>query len=478
MAAGIRLGVPIVFWSQALGLASYAGSLALTYSLAQRLAGSFVWGFVALLMLGTNYTFSAYATGGLETSLHTLTVLLSLHLAYRAYAAMAPALLAAFSVAAAAAVLTRLDSVLLISAPALALLWRSLRLPDQTDRGRGIRRRRALALVLPGAAPLAAWFAWKAHYYGELLPLTFYAKQGAEVGVTVKQGFFFLFEYVKSYWMFPQVLLLLFFARALWQGEVTRWFALGCGLWWLYVVWFGGDFMEFRLMVVVLPAWVICLVSVLAREVGNRRARYAMTGAIVVLAIGGSWHHQVRFTYARGIESVANLQAHVSSQRWARVGEALHDAFRGHEDEVTVAVTAAGAIPFYAGVRVVDMLGLNDTWIARHGLRVRTQPGHERTAPFAYLVRSGVNLVIAQPIVLPSDRYFDLSRGLDLRHFHIFDARPEDLPASSRLIEIPIGEGYKVMAISLVPNARVDKAMLEGGWRSIPLASIAKVPRT
>jgi arabinofuranosyltransferase len=458
MAAGIRLGIPIVPWSHLLGLACYAGSLSLVFLLARRLVGSSVWGLLALCVVGTNYSFSAYATGGLETSLQAFTVLLALHFAYRAAVDSRPLELACFSSVAAAALMTRLDSVLLLVAPAIALMWRVARGPDV--------RRRALALLLPGGVALAAWLSWKAFYYGDLLPLTFYAKTGGALIPTVKQGLYFLFAYLADYWMLPQLLLLPFFARSLWYDWQMRWIVVGGALWCGYVLWIGGDFMEFRLMTPALPLLILAVVWVLGRRIGNRRALQAMTGAFLILALGGSWHHQRTFEDAGGIESVASLRGHLSVQRWDLVGQALQRAFHGNEGQVSIAVTAAGAIPYYSKLRTVDMLGLNDAWIARHGLRVKTQPGHERSAPFRYLQEKGVNLIIAHPLVASLTASVDPSRGVDLRTFRLFDAQLEDLPRGARLIEIPIGEDLKVVVLELVQNDLVETAIRTQGWRT------------
>ena len=50
-----------------------------------------------------------------------------------------------------------------------------------------------------------------------------------------------------------------------------------------------------------------------------------------------------------------------------------------------IATTASGAIPYYSRLRTIDMLGLNDPWIARHGdpsvrLDVATAPRFDRGA--------------------------------------------------------------------------------------------------
>jgi hypothetical protein len=69
------------------------------------------------VLLGTNYTFSAYATGGLETQLHTFLLLGVLALALRSVAPTLPALGDAIGISllSAAALMTRMDSALFLA---------------------------------------------------------------------------------------------------------------------------------------------------------------------------------------------------------------------------------------------------------------------------------------------------------------------------------------------------------------------------
>ena len=67
--AGISLSLDPVPFSFGLGLTFFVLSLYFTYRLADLVCGSKPAGLLAVLLLGTNYTFSAYATGGLETQL-------------------------------------------------------------------------------------------------------------------------------------------------------------------------------------------------------------------------------------------------------------------------------------------------------------------------------------------------------------------------------------------------------------------------
>jgi hypothetical protein len=47
---------------------------------------------------------------------------------------------------------------------------------------------------------------------------------------------------------------------------------------------------------------------------------------------------------------------------------------------------AAGAMPFYAGLKNLDVLGLCDEWVAHNGTIIGSRPGHQREAPQSYIL--------------------------------------------------------------------------------------------
>jgi arabinofuranosyltransferase len=466
MAAGIRLGVEIVLWSQIAGTLSFASSLLLLYAIARRVFASNGWGTLALLFTGTNYSFTAYATGGLETSLQTALVLLVVHLAIRsgegASGSRREPVLVAFSLAVAAALFTRLDSAVILFAPAIAVLVRIVSPPAGSG---GRRLGELLAAVLPGMLLLLFWFSWKHSYYGDLLPMTFRAKTSGVFGPTMRMGALYFFDFFRSYWLWPQLLLIAVFAKTLWRTPPFGWLLSGSVLWGLYIASVGGDFMEFRMMVPVLPLGTLCVIRVLR----SRRRGVAATCALLAIAIFASAYHAKTFVYSRGIESIANLEGHLTRQRWMAIGESLHRAFPDRKDDVTIAITAAGAVPYYSGLETIDMLGLNDPWIARNGVRFQTQPGHARVAPYRYLVERGANLVIGHPVVVPRNLPFELRDGFEPRLFRIFDARVDDLPSSAKLVQMPIDDDFACLLLYLTPSARVDEAIRERGWKVRPV---------
>jgi arabinofuranosyltransferase len=440
-------------------------SLAITLLLARRLFRSSRWALLAVVMVGLNYSFSVYGTGGLETSLQTMLVMLAAHLAQLAVDRERPRVVdyAGYSVVAALALMTRLDSAVLLVAPAAALAWRLFLAPSSPG-ATPTRPRLAVALVAPAAVILGAWFAWKLATYGALFPLTFDVKTGGHLGPTLRQGARFVFEFARSYWLLPQILLFFGFAARLMRVRGLPPLMITCLLWLIYVVRVGGDFMEFRMMVPLVPFWSLCVLAVPALCLRRRRLAWATAGLIVVVAWAGSRHHQKSFKYLAGIESVRGLSRHLTAQRWVLAGEVLGEVFRGHEDEVTIAVTASGAIPYHSRLRTIDMLGLSDPVVAREGIPYKTQPGHERTASFHYLMQRGVNLVVGHPQVVSIGKGPDPGKPMDARSFRLIDVRNQDLPATARIVEIPLDREAKLLALYLVPHPLIDQAIRQRAW--------------
>ena len=152
------LNLDPVLFSQALGIALFPGSLYLTYRIAWSATGSASAALLAVVLLGTNYTFSIYATGGLETQLHVFTLLGAIALALGGANGVpqSPLRACGTSLFAAAALMTRMDSAIYLS-----LLWAYMGIElFHRRRDASARPVRAIALLIaPGAAIVLTWLA-------------------------------------------------------------------------------------------------------------------------------------------------------------------------------------------------------------------------------------------------------------------------------------------------------------------------------
>lgn len=224
------------------------------------------------------------------------------------------------------------------------------------------RTRFAGSVVALHALPGAIYFAWRAHYYGQLLPLPFYVKALVHEETL------------------PGAAEALAFARAQWIERLDVGVALvvACAA------------LRRRAAVLAIPAlalWLFFFVP--AHEMGfDFRFFQPLVPAMAALAAAGAITIRSRLGRARGLVPALALGAAVLSvapwlrgsvgekldygagiaRAHARIGRAL-GAIRRRIDRPVLATLDAGAIAFYSRWQVIDTWGLNDATIATSGVR-------------------------------------------------------------------------------------------------------------
>jgi len=480
IAGGMRLGFEPVAFSQVLGMACFVLSLLLCYRIGRELLDSPPAGLLAVGLLGTNYTFSAYATGGLETQLQACLLTAAAWVALRMVGPNASdhgvgcsrvsppndsrpetGRLAAWSLLASAALLTRLDSAVLLAPLFAVVLWRWLR----QDQPVATKAWQLLCLAGPALVIVGGWLAWKYAYYGDILPNTFYAKVGG-AGAKVR-GLRYLIAFLEAYWLAPFALLGVASLGRLRRERRPLLLGFATLLWAAYVVSVGGDFMEFRFFVPVLP---LAFVLVAWQIVGVVQAMPVRVALIATLLLG-SLNHALRYD-GGSIESIAQLQGHLDrpSENWSGIGQTLGRLFRDADPPVVLATTAAGAIPYFSGLTTIDMLGLNDRWVARHGTSLGSRPGHQRMASYEYLIDRGVHLAVGVPLVTPRDGSAPEAAWIENHRRQWYaELATQPLPPDARLLEIPLDARYKITVLYLTPSPAVDRTIREHALQVLPL---------
>lgn len=477
MALPFRLGWDPILFSQVAGMASFVGTLLATHRLASNLGFAPATALLAVGLLGSNYSFSSYATGGLETQLQAFlwTVSAAVVSGGLRSGRFGPRCALGLSLLAAAALLTRLDS-LLFAGPLVGLA--AVSIAAEAD-AREPRWRSALLLLAPAAAIVGVWFVWKAATYGSLLPNTWYAKVGASQWESFGRGLYYVAIFFVSYLLFPLVGVYLARLRRLLKSVGgPRFLVLNVPvvLWLGYVAAVGGDFMEFRFLVPALPSLFVVLAWTIVESGPGRRGRAAW----VALVLAGSALHAFTFDVSplkRGFESIPALRRHVEGEQgWITIGREL-GRLAAPDGGLRIAVTPAGAIPYFSELESVDMLGLNDAWIARHGAVLSQRAGHRRIATIAHLRERGVHLVIGHPVTLrrtdpplsalPIDRLTKLYVSQPVPD-------PESLDGETQVAMLRIGPEWELVALYLTPHPRVEALREAGVLRLIPLEGGAK----
>jgi arabinofuranosyltransferase len=457
-----------VIWSWVGVLAAFGVAMVALWRLASEVLGSKTTALLALLLLSTNYTVSCYATGGLETMAQAALLTIGLLMACREIGAPAGTRSAALlSLTLAGAVLLRPDSAL----PAAILLGFAL-----AASSRRMHRWRAWAgLLVPMALILGIWLTWKLTYYGRLLPNSFNAK----VGVTAEaldNGRLYVWRFFESYALWPFFLL-----GILALGFSKRWrdprlVPVLCVViaWLCYVAVVGGDFMEFRFLVPVAPGLALLLAHLLVGPIGRGWIRQPLLTAALGLGVlvSASAIHAKTFhgdTKDRKLDSIRELGTFYGlypDRDWGRIGRLLKSRL-GPANPV-LALDAVGAIPYFSGFDTVDMLGLNDRFVAEHGNLTPPgyfRPGHLRHASLSYLRERGVNFIIGHPTPAPLGLLTAANAAKLIRPW-VSMAVPfstEPIPEFT-VVLMPLDQGTGLVLWYLTPKPVIDSLVVADGW--------------
>jgi hypothetical protein len=154
-------------------------------------------------------------------------------------------------------------------------------------------------------------------------------------------------------------------------------------------------------------------------------------------------------------------------QNWIGIGRALgRDLPRS---DVRIAVGPAGAIPFYSRLPAIDMLGLNDRWVARYGDPFLPIPGHRRRAPLSYLIDRDVNLVIGHPWVVMNRERPDAYPAVFLEWIEARNRTGVPVLAPLRVVEMPLDRDSVASMVYLTPHSDIDRLITIGKWRAVAI---------
>lgn len=381
-AAGFALPVA----SMAMGTVLGWVGLYLTYRLARDvheerglpLAGALFAPVLLVLYPGWAY----WSASGMEPMLLACLVLGCLLMATRVHSLAAAVLL---GLLAAAAAMTRWEAV---------VVWPVLAWAVVGGRARAKRffEPTVVFFAMTAVIVFGIYFLLRYRYSGDLFPNTFHAKTGAPLMFRMYYGLRYTGE-LGVCWLLP-------IAGVVWlyglHGRRSVLVTAAVGVYALYVIWTGGDFFSWlRFYMPVLPGVaVICgfaVTKLLTRRAWSPGIRVATLAAMVALMLTASY--RLDFRMAQGHAELVH--------DWTRVGQWARQTF----DRSTVLASAPiGAVGYYSDMKILDLLGLTDREIARHGVVDLTEPvGHRRYHVEAVLRRRpavvlGNSLYTAMPV--------------------------------------------------------------------------------
>ncbi|CAN5115465.1 hypothetical protein BH11MYX1_BH11MYX1_53930 [soil metagenome] len=464
-ALGLALGRDPLVWAWGASLAALVATIVTTYRIAA-LRSTITAGLVAAAILATNFTFLAFGTSGLETMLQTALLAAAMFEVERLRrAAPTAGSLVRLSLFASFARCTRL-----YSAPIIAGLG--------TVTAHHLVRERAsiwlwAAAIMPALVLVGGWFAWKLWFYGDILPNTFYVKAGTS---SIPHGAWFTAEFLQAYMIGPVMLGLAILAVL--RRRVASALPLAvCAVHIAYVIVVGGDFMEFRFFVPIMPATAIAFGEFATTPAQSDRVPRTTVRAAALVAVLAvfSLNHALTF---EGVEDhsydsiavLGNFYHKVEGNDWTKLGASLHDRFAG--TRATLACNGAGAIPYNADLMTVDQLGLNDAWVARYGSHAPPdypRPGHQRYATYDYLVAQRVTFVIGSPMLVERGALARRSEMANVSHWldAVLGGWTSPPAGVVEVVAAPVDAERELLMWYLTPDPEVTSRL--AGWDRLRL---------
>lgn len=343
-----KLGLDLIVALRVMGITCFAGVLYLNYRIWSNKQLPAISLFVSQLLFVLCAPVAIWSIGGLEQPLIALCIVVAVYGVYEYLLVTAQKFLWLASLGLAVLCITRPDSPLLCVGLALGVFW---------CKNFSIRKS-FLPIMILAALPLIfvvgqLWF--RQHYYNAWLPNTAYIKLTPS-GLNFLKGF----QYVLLSFVFLLPWPYLFIKqlvkdKTFVQQPLSKLVLPIVLLWLFYVVFIGGDiFAGLRHFVVVIALllllspillnWLIYVVNY------SRKIQVALIFFFLLTQF---------FSYS----SIA-----AKFERWEWHGEVLAKVLKAAFDDrqPLLAVSAAGTLPYFTGFPAIDMLGLNDHYIARN----------------------------------------------------------------------------------------------------------------
>jgi hypothetical protein len=397
MAGVIALGGDPVPWSKALGILFAAATLwVVARFTARQMGGPTGWDALAPALLAAAPAYACWSTGGLETQMFTCfaTAGWCSYLDERARPdddRRMPWSGVWFALSA----MTRPEGMLFFGLTGLhrlsSLIFVERRLPLRRDWLWGFSF----------AGVFVPYYAWRWTYYGWPFPNTYYVKTGAK-GFW-NRGLRYWWSWLRDHGWLWLVLLGGIFRPVRPARRTGRLLTL-VGLYTvavsLHVIRVGGDFMALhRFLVPIMPA----LAVVAALGVRTAAERLAARGwgmpalggvaAAACLALGFQIVHVDRAALtvgsSGGVDSIGWLDAF--ADELTHIGKHLGESM---PEDASIATSAAGVIPYYSRLYTLDLLGLNDEWVAHNAKPRGNRPGHTKVAPLDYVLKKDIDLLL------------------------------------------------------------------------------------
>ncbi|MEW6104366.1 MAG: hypothetical protein AB1630_11235 [bacterium] len=238
----------------------------------------------------------------------------------------------------------------------------------------------------------APYYLWRYAYYGFPLPNTFYAKVGEGISQYLRGVKYikdFLIEF--SGWIFLAIPFV--FKRF---NTNYLYFLLITFSYLLYIIYIGGDSLSmYRFLVPILPFLYLLFQEGLKSFTELFSEKKAIAIVFIILAIGIPLTTKKSFS---GNSYNALSSQSTLTQNWSFVGKWMKDNI---SKNASIALSPAGAIPYYSGLYSIDMLGLCDLNIShmKSDWMGKGFAGHEKGSGDYILLRKPTYILLGNIII-------------------------------------------------------------------------------
>ncbi len=282
-------------------------------------------------------------------------------------------------------ILSRVDGFILPLAMAAYAIYRN-------------ERKLATRLLLLVVSIGALYTAWRYSYYEDVMSNTYYAKVAGSISLRIQRGLHNLYENaVRTGFWLPICVIGLRFVMGLKHRNVSSQIDFAVFfiiLWSGYLIYIGGDIYYERFIVALIPMGIYTTITLF--EASNNKSIW-ISAFVAILVIQSVFVvSDGRFKYSLN-----------KYDCWITAGKFLGANYPG----ASLAVDAAGKIPYFSGLRTIDMLGLNDKHIAKMEPQTPNfRPGHLKFDPL-YVLSKKPDLIAAW-IAPTTDLYWGIAKSI------------------------------------------------------------------
>ncbi len=342
VAIGEYLGQPAIF-SQVLGIGFAVlvmCLLLLSPILIQEINGKTAA--VATLLTTVNGVFNPWPISGIETTFFTCLLITSIGFFSFAMKRDSSKLYCTAGILFALLSMTRPEGLIITGT---VILFLGIKKKDMKS---------LIALLVPFLLIYGMYFEWRYMYYGYLFPNTFYAKVGTRLS-QLTFGLIYTLNFTLYFipWFIVVATHLLQKLRAPTRNTFFTLSTTLCLIWTLYVVIVGGDYMHsFRFFAPLVPILGLITAHIFTHKIRDNRQLFLVISSTLL------FHFTIfllepRFSTGLYYDTVASDGKEVGL--WIQ---------KNTPESTVIAVNTAGSTVYYAQRHAIDMLGLNDTYLA------------------------------------------------------------------------------------------------------------------